>query len=225
MWMPRFIRNPRLEEKHAARPCPQNRGTGAFPGPPENLEAFADPYPAKVPQAHEDRSEKIYPRPLSGEERRLAFFGAFCLFLSTLEFLIPKPLPFMRIGLANLPILLALRLYPPRFTLALTALKILGQGIINGTLFSYIFLFSSAGSLTSALIMLGCVRIFGERMSLIGISLLGSLASNSVQILFARFFCWGKGPGLSDRLFWQSALRRVFCWAFFPGKCWKTQTG
>ena len=37
-----------------------------------------------------------------------AFFAALCLFLSAIEYVIPKPLPFMRLGLANMPIVLAL---------------------------------------------------------------------------------------------------------------------
>ena len=74
-------------------------------------------------------------RPYSEDDRKLALYGAFCLFLSTVEFLIPKPLPFFRLGLANLPILIALRFHRPRFVLSLVALKILGQGLINGTPF------------------------------------------------------------------------------------------
>ena len=66
-----------------------------------------------------------------------ALLGALSLFLSTLEYLIPKPLPFIRLGLANLPILIALFLLPPKFIFLLIGLKILGQGLVNGTLFSY----------------------------------------------------------------------------------------
>jgi uncharacterized membrane protein len=127
------------------------------------------------------------------DEKQLAFFGAFCLFLSTLEFLIPKPLPFLRIGLANLPLLLSLRLQPPRFTLALCLLKIAGQAVLGGSLFSYIFLFSAAGSLASVLVMLAGCWLFGEKMSLAGIGVLGSLASNVTQLFFARYFLLGEG--------------------------------
>ena len=133
----------------------------------------------------------------SSEHRRmLAFYAAFCFFLSTIEFAIPKPLPFMRIGLANLPILLALRLYRPRFVLALVGLKILGQGLVNGTFFSYIFLFSAAGSFSSGLVMLLLHMLAGERMSLIGLGVSGALASNIVQILLARWFLLGEGAWL-----------------------------
>lgn len=126
----------------------------------------------------------------------LAFYGAFCLFLSTIEFVIPKPLPFMRIGLANVPILLALGLHRPRFIVALIGLKILGQGLVNGTFFSYIFLFSAAGSFTSGILMLLLFLVVGNRMSLVGISVLGAMASNIVQILLARYFLLGEGAWL-----------------------------
>jgi heptaprenyl diphosphate synthase len=68
--------------------------------------------------------------------RSLALLGSFCLFLSTLEYLIPKPLPFMRIGLANLPLILALDLFPPGPFALLVLIKISGQALITGTLFS-----------------------------------------------------------------------------------------
>ncbi len=75
------------------------------------------------------------------EKKTAALLAAFCMFLSILEYLIPKPLPFMRIGLANLPVLLSLVLLPVRGTALVVFLKVLGQGLINGTLFSYIFVF------------------------------------------------------------------------------------
>ncbi|MDR1180157.1 MAG: Gx transporter family protein [Spirochaetales bacterium] len=130
------------------------------------------------------------------DKSQLAFFSAFCLFLSTLEFLIPKPLPFLRIGLANLPLLVSLKSQPPRFTVALCLLKIAGQAVVGGSLFSYIFLFSAAGSLASVAVMLGCGRLFGEKMTLAGIGVLGSLASNVTQIFLARSFFLGEGAVL-----------------------------
>ncbi len=102
----------------------------------------------------------------------------------------------MRIGLANVPILLALGTYRPRFIAALVGLKILGQGLVNGTFFSYIFLFSAAGSFASGMTMLVLYIALGKRMSLVGIGVLGALASNVVQILLARYFLLGEGAWL-----------------------------
>ncbi|GAB4222349.1 MAG: Gx transporter family protein [Spirochaetales bacterium] len=160
--------------------------------------------------AHSDTSHPGRPRspaaPLTGDAEILALYGSFCLFLSTIEFLIPKPLPFFRLGLANLPILLALRTNKAgedsagksslRFILALVGLKILGQALVNGTLFSYIFVFSTAGSLASGITMSILSLVPARYLSLVGISVMGALASNLVQILLARYFLLGEGAWL-----------------------------
>lgn len=41
--------------------------------------------------------------------RLVAFFAALCLFLVAVEYAIPKPLPFLRLGLTNLPVILSLQ--------------------------------------------------------------------------------------------------------------------
>ncbi len=126
----------------------------------------------------------------------IAMLAALCLFLSAVEYLIPKPVPFMRLGLANLPILVALELLSPSRVALLIALKVVGQGLVNGTLFSYVFLFSAAGSAASGLVMLAASRIPRERLSLVGICILGALGSNIAQIVMARFVIFGAGAWL-----------------------------
>ena len=134
---------------------------------------------------------------MTNETRRnIAFLGALCVFLSTVEYLIPKPLPFMRLGLANLPILLALSFMKPKEIIILVALKIAGQGFINGTLFSYIFLFSLGGTVASASVMMVLYYAAGRWMSFIGISLGGAMASSLVQLVIARWLIFGKGTRL-----------------------------
>jgi heptaprenyl diphosphate synthase len=128
----------------------------------------------------------------SRETHLVAMLAAFCLFFSMIEYLIPKPLPFMRLGLANLPVLIALFLLPDRKILLLIFLKVLGQGLVNGTLFSYIFLFSAAGSFSSGIVMLLVYKAAHRKVSLIGICLAGALVSNLVQLILARFFIFGK---------------------------------
>lgn len=130
--------------------------------------------------------------------KTLAILGAFALFLSTIEFMIPKPLPYLRIGLANLPILVSLYILPVPQIFLLVLIKVLGQGLVNGTLFSYIFLLSLFGSFSSGMVMVLVSRswIAGdrrERISFIGISVTGALASNSTQIILSSLFIFGKG--------------------------------
>ncbi len=162
---------------------------------------------------------------------RIALLGAFSMFLSTVEYLFPRPIPFMRLGLANLPLLLGLEVLSAPSYILLVILKVLGQALVNGTLASYVFLFSLSGSLGSALIMYFCYRGLGKRISFIGISLMGALASNTMQIVLSVIFIFGSaawrilplflGIGLvsglfigifaqhfSDRSLWWDAFRR-----------------
>jgi len=122
-----------------------------------------------------------------------ALLGAFCLFLSTIEYMIPKPLPFIRLGIANMPLLLALDILPfPSFVL-LICVKSLGQAVITGTLFSYVFLFSLGGTVVSALSMYGIRKYLGkERISLIGTGTIGALLSNVTQLGLAGLFVFGQ---------------------------------
>jgi heptaprenyl diphosphate synthase len=124
-----------------------------------------------------------------GVRKTLALLGAFCLFFSTVEYMIPKPLPFMRVGITNLPLMLALDIFPFHIFLILIALKVLGQALITGTLFSYIFLFSLAGTSFSALAMYGLRRFLGRgRISFIGVGTAGAMISNATQLALAWIF-------------------------------------
>ena len=121
--------------------------------------------------------------------KRLALLGALCLFLSTIEYMIPKPLPFMRIGIANLPLMLALDIFSFPTFLFLVGIKVLGQAIITGTLFSYVFLFSLAGTGLAAVSMYGLRRLLGRRrVSFVGVGTAGAMVSNVSQLALAWFF-------------------------------------
>jgi heptaprenyl diphosphate synthase len=130
--------------------------------------------------------------PRHGDNRTLALLGSLCLFLSAIEYLIPKPLPFMRIGLANLPLLLALNMFGTKDFFVLALLKVLGQGIIGGTLFSYVFVFSAAGTGASAAVMWLLHRLWGNRgLGFAGLGCAGAMASNGMQLLLARYWLFG----------------------------------
>ena len=123
---------------------------------------------------------------------KVAFYAALCLFLSAIEYAIPKPLPFLRLGLANLPLILSLKKFNSKEYFLLALLKILGQAFISGTLFSYIFLFSLSGTLASAVGMFFIYKIAGRFLSCIGISLLGSFLNVNAQLLCARYIMFGE---------------------------------
>jgi heptaprenyl diphosphate synthase len=60
-------------------------------------------------------------------------------------------------------------------------------------MFSYIFVFSFAGSLASAGVMILLHRLARKRTTLIGISVLGALASTGIQLFLARLIIIGEG--------------------------------
>jgi heptaprenyl diphosphate synthase len=156
---------------------------------------------------------------------KVALLGAFCLFLSTIEYMIPKPLPFMRLGVANLPLMLALDLLPASSFFLLVAIKIFGQALITGSLFSYVFLFSLSGTVLSSLVMFALHRLFRKNISFIGIGTAGAMVSNTVQIALASMFVFGRGALLIAPPFLGAGLATglalgVFCEYFADKSEW-----
>ncbi|MDA3939362.1 MAG: Gx transporter family protein [Spirochaetia bacterium] len=118
-----------------------------------------------------------------------AFLGALCLFFATLEYLFPRPVPFFRLGLANLPILLSIKILPFPYLILLSLLKVIGQGLINGTLASYVVLFSFSGTFLSLMAMYAARKIPG--LSYIGISIIGAIFSNAAQVTLSILIVFG----------------------------------
>jgi heptaprenyl diphosphate synthase len=153
---------------------------------------------------------------------KVALLGAFCLFLSTIEYIVPKPLPFMRLGIANLPLMLAIDILPISGFFLLVVVKIFGQALITGSLFSYVFLFSLTGTILSSFVMFTLHKLFRKNIGFIGIGTAGAMASNTVQIALASKFVFGRGalliapPFLAIGLTTGLALG-VFC-EYFAGK-------
>jgi heptaprenyl diphosphate synthase len=158
--------------------------------------------------------------------KTLALLGAFCLFLSTVEYMIPKPLPFMRIGIANLPLMLALDILTFRSFLVLAGIKALGQALITGTLFSYVFLFSLAGTFLSALSMYALRRLLGAgRISFIGVGTAGAMISNIAQLALAWVFLFRDNvryiaPPFLAAAFVTGIALGIFCEAFTRRSQW-----
>jgi heptaprenyl diphosphate synthase len=151
----------------------------------------------------------------------IAFLGATCLFFATIEYLFPKPFPFFRLGLANLPVIISLKLFSPGYVLLLVLLKVLGQGLINGTLASYVFLFSLGGSFASAFTMLAAQRLFADKVSLVGISVFGAIASNVVQIYLSVRFIFGMTAWIIAPPFVALGVASGFAVGLFAQKFWE----
>ncbi len=133
-----------------------------------------------------------------GKIRRLtAFLAGLAFFLSTIEYMLPRPIPFMRLGLANLPILIAVDLLPFGPYMALAFMKVVGMSVLSGSLFSYVALFSLAGTMASALVMRLLRAIAGPRLlSYVGLCVAGAISSNMAQVALAQVFVFGPSARL-----------------------------
>jgi len=147
-------------------------------------------------------------RPRDSRTYRLtAFLAALAFFLSAIEYMIPRPIPFMRLGLANLPLLIAVDLLPFGSYMALALVKVVGMNLLTGSLFTYVALFSLAGTLASALVMRGLRAVAGPKaLSYIGLCVAGAVASNMAQVALARVFVFGPSAQFMAPAFLALAL-------------------
>ena len=124
--------------------------------------------------------------------KSLAYLCSLTLLFSYAEMILPRIVPFFRLGFANTVILIALDIDFGSF-IVLSVLKAVAASLMGGTLFSPFFLISLAQSLLSSLVMRLLYKLISKKLlSLYGISIAGSAASALVQIGLASFYI-GKG--------------------------------
>ena len=128
----------------------------------------------------------------SRNKASLAYLCALTLLFSYVEMILPRIVPFFRLGLANTVILLALDINFGSFII-LSILKATAASLIGGTLFSPFFFISLVQSFVSALIMRFLYKFISKKaISLYGISVAGSSVSAAIQIILASLYL-GKG--------------------------------
>ncbi len=124
-------------------------------------------------------------------KKKIAYLSALTLLFSYAELLLPRIIPFFRLGLGNTVILLAFEMPFPAFLL-LSVIKAVASSLTGGTLFSPFFLISLSQSVSSALLMhllFSLNKLCNKKlMSIYGISLAGSALSAFVQISLCSLF-------------------------------------
>ncbi|MCA9752384.1 MAG: Gx transporter family protein [bacterium] len=106
---------------------------------------------------------------------RVALLVAVATTLAIAESLIPKPLPWLRLGLANAVALLALVRLGARAALAVTAVRVLLAGLLLGTLGGPTFALAVAGGAAALVAMVLAARAVPP-LSWLGVSVIGSAA-------------------------------------------------
>lgn len=103
-----------------------------------------------------------------------------------MELLIPKPLPFLKLGLSNIMIIYMLFSGLIIEAFIVTIAKTIVGGFIVGTLFNPTTLMSLNGGILSYLTMLLLIKS-KISFSVIGISIIGSVAHNLAQLVTVKY--------------------------------------
>jgi heptaprenyl diphosphate synthase len=116
---------------------------------------------------------------------RLSLLVSVGLILYIFEAHIPQPLPWARIGLANLVTIMALVWWGFWEALMVLLVRVLLGSLFTGTILSPVFPFALVGGLASVFTMGLVWRYLSPALSVIGISVLGALAHNVAQLYLA----------------------------------------
>ncbi len=97
--------------------------------------------------------------------------------LGVVDSIIPRPVPFMKLGLSNLPAVICSVRLGFRRTIALNTTRALAVALLTGSLATPAFLLSLAGAVASALAMSAVSRGYPSFLSMTGVSVCGACAS------------------------------------------------
>jgi heptaprenyl diphosphate synthase len=135
-------------------------------------------------------------------KKKIVYISILIALASTLqivESLFPHPLPWLRLGLANMITLTSLVIFGYAVAVQVAVLRTILSSFLLGTFFTPGFFLSFSGALMSALVMGGIYSLgkigksnpspqylFG--FSIIGVSILGAVSHNVTQLFVAYLF-------------------------------------
>jgi len=121
----------------------------------------------------------------SPETLHIALLSAYAVGLHSIEALIPTPVPWLRLGLANIITLTTLYLYGLRAGMIVTLTRVIIRSLLAGTFLGPAFVMSLGGGVASTLVMWALKVIFRRLFSPVSISIFGALTHNIVQLFLA----------------------------------------
>src|SRR5512140_2016775 len=121
------------------------------------------------------------------DKYRIALLSAYAVGIHALESLLPSPIPWMKLGLANVITVIALMLYGFRTAMLVTLVRVLLSSLVIGTFTGAAFILSLGGGVSSTLAM-GLAASVGQRLfSAVGFSIIGAFFHNMAQLVLAYF--------------------------------------
>ena len=119
---------------------------------------------------------------------RLAVLVSVGLILFLFEALAPRILPWMKLGLGHIVIMVALLAYGAAAALIVALVKLFVGGLISGTIGSPAFVIGGGAGLVSLLTMAVVRTTLPGLFSTIGLSTMGALSHQIAQLLLAQLY-------------------------------------
>ncbi len=117
----------------------------------------------------------------------IALLSAYAVGLHSIEALIPTPVPWLRLGLANIITLTTLYLYGLKAGMTVTLTRIFIRSLLAGTFLGPAFVMSLGGGVASTIVMWALKEISGRLFSPVSLSVFGALTHNITQLFIAYF--------------------------------------
>ncbi len=135
------------------------------------------------------RNSETLPSDNDGRQtKRLAFFAAVSAFLGVFESFIPSPVPFFRIGLSNIPVMLALEFFSFPQIAYIVFFKVIVSHLFRGSLLSLPFFVGLSGNVMYLLFCYPFYAFFKKHISFVSVSVLSALVHNIAQMMIALLF-------------------------------------
>jgi len=116
----------------------------------------------------------------------IMFFAFLSSFITSLENMFPRPLPYFRIGFAFIIIITILDIFTLKELILLIFIKNLSVALLFAYIFTPPFYLGLSGGIVSVIIMKNMSK-FNKLFSLIGVSILGAVGNNITQLFVSKY--------------------------------------
>lgn len=116
---------------------------------------------------------------------KIGILIAVSIVLNILERYFVLPVPFVKIGLSYIVILIGLYLFGIKISIIVAISKVIVASVFFGYFLSPVFFISLAGNFGAVISMALFLKLFNKKFSIIGISVIGAVTFNIVQVFFS----------------------------------------
>lgn len=130
--------------------------------------------------------DRVLIRKEKKEKAHLITLVLLALYFSVFEAFIPKPFPWMKLGLANISSIIAIKNFGPKMGIKVFFLRVMIQAFVMGTFLTPGFVISLSAGLASTLLMIFLFK-YDKIFSVVAVSSLSAVFHNIVQLIVVYF--------------------------------------